>query len=128
MLAAGLRYNARRQAHRGHSLKNIAMTMLTTIPTSTTRPFIWRTAIWLARSRRLANRFLAAIIARHERHATRVAIHRLDDRLLKDISDGALADRQPDRGTGADAGEDAAAGVALRGVGLWRPLLQASPS
>ena len=62
------------------------MTMLTTIPTRSTRPFAWRTAIRLARVRRLINRFLAAIIARHERHATRVALHRLDDRQLKDLA------------------------------------------
>ena len=62
------------------------MTMLTTIPTSATRPFAWRVAISLARVRRLVNRFLAAVIARHERHATRVALHRLDDRQLKDLA------------------------------------------
>jgi len=50
------------------------------------RPLAWRTAIWLARGRRLANRFFAAIIARHARHATRLALHRLDDRELKDIA------------------------------------------
>jgi uncharacterized protein YjiS (DUF1127 family) len=62
------------------------MTMLTTLPTSATRPFAWRTAIWLARGRRLINRFLAAVIARHERHAARVALHRLDDRQLQDLA------------------------------------------
>jgi uncharacterized protein YjiS (DUF1127 family) len=62
------------------------MTMLTTIPTSATRPFAWRMAVRLARTRRLINRFLAAVIARHERHATRVALHRLDDRQLKDLA------------------------------------------
>ena len=61
------------------------MTMLTTIPTSATRPFAWRTLIWLARGRRFINRFFAAVIARHERHAVRAALHRLDDRELKDI-------------------------------------------
>ena len=62
------------------------MTMLTIIPTSSTRPFAWRTAVRLARVRRLINRFLAAVIARHERHATRVALYRLDDRQLKDLA------------------------------------------
>ena len=62
------------------------MTMLTTLPTCATRPFAWRTAIWLARGRRLINRFLAAVIARHERHAARVALHRLDDRELQDLA------------------------------------------
>jgi len=61
------------------------MTM-TTISTSSARPWAWRTILWLARSRRLANRFLAAVIARHERHAARIALHRLDDRHLKDIA------------------------------------------
>ena len=60
--------------------------MLTIIPTPATRPFAWRTAILLARLRRLINRFLAAIIARHERHAARVALHRLDDRQLQDLA------------------------------------------
>ena len=59
--------------------------MLTTIPTSATRPFAWRTAIRLARVRRLINRFLAPVIARHERHAAREALRRLDDRQLKDF-------------------------------------------
>ena len=62
------------------------MTMLTTIPTSATRPFAWRAAVLLARLRRLINRFLAAVIARHERHAARVALHRLDDRQLQDLA------------------------------------------
>jgi uncharacterized protein YjiS (DUF1127 family) len=62
------------------------MTILTTIPTSATRPFAWRTAILLARSRRLINRLFAAVIARHERHAARVALHRLDDRQLQDLA------------------------------------------
>jgi uncharacterized protein YjiS (DUF1127 family) len=62
------------------------MTILTNISTSATRPFAWRTAIWLARGRRLVNRFLAAVIARHERHAARAALHRLDDRQLQDLA------------------------------------------
>jgi uncharacterized protein YjiS (DUF1127 family) len=62
------------------------MTMLTTIPTSATRPFARRIAVLLARSRRLINRFFAAVIARHERHAARVALHRLDDRELQDLA------------------------------------------
>lgn len=62
------------------------MSMLTTIPTSATRPFIWRTAVLLARLRRLINRFLAAVIARHERHAAREALRRLDDRQLQDLA------------------------------------------
>ena len=62
------------------------MTILTTIPTSATRPFAWRTALWLARLRRFINRFLAAVIARHARHAARVALHRLDDRQLQDLA------------------------------------------
>ena len=62
------------------------MTMLTTISISATRPLAWRTGLWLARGRRLINRFFAAVIARHERHATRIALHRLDDRNLKDLA------------------------------------------
>ena len=61
------------------------MTMLTNIPTSAPRPFALRTAVWLARLRRLINRFLAAVIARHERHAAREALRKLDDRHLQDI-------------------------------------------
>jgi uncharacterized protein YjiS (DUF1127 family) len=49
------------------------------------RPFAWRTAVLLARLRRLINRFLAAVIARHERHAAREALRKLDDRNLKDF-------------------------------------------
>jgi uncharacterized protein YjiS (DUF1127 family) len=60
--------------------------MLTTIPSSATRPLAWRTAVLLARLRRLANRFFAAVIARHERHTARVALHRLDDRQLQDLA------------------------------------------
>ena len=62
------------------------MTMLNTIPTSATKPFTWRIAVLLARVRRLINRFFAAVIARHERHAARVALHRLDDRQLQDLA------------------------------------------
>ena len=62
------------------------MTMLTNIPTSAPRPFALRTAVWLARLRRLINRFLAAVIARHERHAAREALRKLDDRHLQDIA------------------------------------------
>lgn len=62
------------------------MTMLTSIPPSAPRSFAWRTAVWLACGRRLVNRFLAAVIARHERHAARIALHRLDDRHLNDIA------------------------------------------
>jgi uncharacterized protein YjiS (DUF1127 family) len=62
------------------------MTILATIPTSATRPFAWRTAVLLARSRRLINRFSAAVIARHERHAARAALYRLDDRQLQDFA------------------------------------------
>jgi uncharacterized protein YjiS (DUF1127 family) len=61
------------------------MTMLTTIPTSATRPLAWRTAVLRARLRRLVNRFFAAVIARHERHAARAVLHRLDDRQLQDF-------------------------------------------
>ena len=104
------------------------MTMLTTIPTSATRPLAWRTAVWLARLRRLTNRFFAAVIARHERHAARVALHRLDDRQLQDIAHGPLADRQQARRTGADPRANAAARLALTGrvgfiVGV-QPLLR----
>ena len=59
--------------------------MLTNIPTSATRPFALRSAVWLARLRRLINRFLAAAIARHERHAAREALRKLDDRHLEDL-------------------------------------------
>ena len=62
------------------------MTILTTIPTSATRPFAWRTAVLLACLRRLINRFFAAVIARHERNAARAALHRLDDRQLQDLA------------------------------------------
>jgi uncharacterized protein YjiS (DUF1127 family) len=62
------------------------MTMLTTIPTFATRPLAWRTVVLLARGRRLINRFFAAVIARHERHAARVALHRLDERQLQDLA------------------------------------------
>ena len=61
------------------------MTMLTNNPTSATRPFASQTAGWLARLRRLINRFVAAVVARHERHAAREALRKLDDRHLQDI-------------------------------------------
>ena len=62
------------------------MTMLTTIPNFATRPIAWRTAVLLARLRRLVNRFFAAVIARHERSAARAALYRLDDRQLQDLA------------------------------------------
>ena len=62
------------------------MTMLTTIPPSASRSLAWRITMLRARGRRMVNRFLAAIIARHERHAARIALHRLDDRHLQDIA------------------------------------------
>ena len=62
------------------------MTMLTTIPPSATRSLALRITILLARVRRFINRFFAAVIARHERHAARIALHRLDDRHLHDIA------------------------------------------
>ena len=62
------------------------MTMLTTIPSSATRPIAWRTAVLLARLRRLVNRFFAAVIARHERNAARATLYRLDDRQLQDFA------------------------------------------
>ena len=61
------------------------MTMLTNMQTSATRPFALRAAVRLAHLRRFMNRFFAAMIARHERQAVRAALHRLDDRELKDI-------------------------------------------
>ena len=60
--------------------------MLTTISTSATKPLAWRTAVLLARLRRLINRFFAAVIARHERNAARAALYRLDDRQLQDFA------------------------------------------
>ena len=62
------------------------MTMLTTIPNFATRPIAWRTAVLLARLRRLVNRFFAAVIARHERNAARATLYRLDDRQLQDFA------------------------------------------
>jgi len=60
--------------------------MLTTIPNFATRPIAWRTAVLLARLRRLVNRFFAAVIARHERNAARATLYRLDDRQLQDFA------------------------------------------
>jgi uncharacterized protein YjiS (DUF1127 family) len=57
----------------------------TLMQTSATRPFVLRTAVRLAHLRRFINSFFAAVIARHERHAARAALHRLDDRQLKDF-------------------------------------------
>jgi uncharacterized protein YjiS (DUF1127 family) len=61
------------------------MTMLTNMQTSATKPFALRSAVWLAHLRRFLNRFFAAVIARHERHAARAVLHRLDDRQLTDF-------------------------------------------
>ena len=92
------------------------MTILTTIPTSATRPFAWRTAVLLARLRRLINRFLAAVIARHERHAARVALHRLDDRQLQDLAMTRSEIESRPRRIGADPRANAAARLALTGA------------
>ena len=100
--------------------------MLTTIPTSATRPFAWRTAVLLARLRRLINRFFAAVIARHERHAARRSLRRLDDRQLSRISAMyPLADRQQARRAGADPRANAAARLALTGGCVVEGLLSA---
>lgn len=61
------------------------MTMLTLMQTSATRPFVLRAAVRLAHLRRFINRVSAAVIARHERHAARADLHRLDDRQLMDL-------------------------------------------
>jgi uncharacterized protein YjiS (DUF1127 family) len=61
------------------------MTMLTNIQSSATRPFALRAAVRLAHLRRFINRCFAAVIARHERHAARAELDRLDDRQLKDF-------------------------------------------
>ena len=61
------------------------MTMLTNVPTSATGSFAFRTAVGLARLRRLIHRLLAAMIARYARHARREALCHLDDRTLMDI-------------------------------------------
>ncbi|WFU17231.1 DUF1127 domain-containing protein [Bradyrhizobium sp. CB3481] len=61
------------------------MTMLTLMQTSAARPFVLRTAVRLAHLRRFINRFFAAVIARHEQHAARAALQKLDDRTLADI-------------------------------------------
>jgi len=60
------------------------MTVLTNMQTAT-RPFALRIAVRLAHLRRFINRFFAAVIARHERHATRAVLHQLDDRQLADL-------------------------------------------
>ena len=61
------------------------MTMLTNLQSSAARPFALRVAVRLAHLRRSINRFFAAVIARHERHAVRAVLHRLNDRELADI-------------------------------------------
>ena len=61
------------------------MTVLTNMQTTAARPFALRAAVRLAHLRRFINRFFAAVIARHERHAARGALHQLDDRQLTDL-------------------------------------------
>jgi uncharacterized protein YjiS (DUF1127 family) len=63
------------------------MTMLTNIPPSCPLGAVaWKgLIIFLARLRRLVNRWVAAAIAHRERQAGFVALHRLDHRQLKDI-------------------------------------------
>ena len=61
------------------------MTMLTLMQSSATRPFVLRTAVRLAHLRRFINRLSAAVIARHECHAARAALYKLDDRTLRDL-------------------------------------------
>ena len=74
------------QADRVHAfLKNIAMTILTNVPTSATGSFAFRTAVGLARLRRLIHRLLAAVFAWQKGHAAREALCQLDDRTLMDI-------------------------------------------
>jgi len=63
------------------------MTMLNAAPRDAmNRTLIWRRAdILLSHIGRLINRWIAAAIARHERHADLYALHQLSDRELKDI-------------------------------------------
>ena len=61
------------------------MTVLTNLHNSATRPFALRAAVRLAHLRRFVNRFFAAVIARHARHAARADLYRLDDRQLTDL-------------------------------------------
>ena len=61
------------------------MTMLTNMQSTANRPFAWRAAVRLAHLRSFINRCFAAVIARHERHAARADLYRLDDRQLADI-------------------------------------------
>ncbi|THD53090.1 MAG: hypothetical protein E8A46_11610 [Bradyrhizobium sp.] len=63
------------------------MTMLNAIPRGATNRKIVRrgVVILLTRIGRLINRWIAAAIARHERHADLFSIRRLNDRELKDI-------------------------------------------
>jgi uncharacterized protein YjiS (DUF1127 family) len=66
--------------------RKFAMTMQNITPRYATTPFRRGAgAILLARLARLINRWIAAIIARHEREADLFALRRLSDRELKDI-------------------------------------------
>jgi len=62
------------------------MTMLEDILSTATTPIAWRrTTVFLARTRRLINRLVAAAIARRERHATLAVLRHLNGRELRDF-------------------------------------------
>ena len=72
------------------------MTMLTNIQTSATRPFALRAAVRLAHLRRFINRFFAAVIARHERHAAAgLALSRMGGGALAATASSCAALLQP---------------------------------
>jgi uncharacterized protein YjiS (DUF1127 family) len=66
-------------------LKETQMTVIETF-SAATRPLAWRrTTVFLVRTRRLINRWIAARIAYRERQAALAALRRLDDRQLRDF-------------------------------------------
>ena len=62
------------------------MTMLTNTPTSAAAaPIARKFAVFLARTRRLVNNWMAAWMAHQERQAARHALYAFGDRELRDI-------------------------------------------
>jgi uncharacterized protein YjiS (DUF1127 family) len=92
------------------------MTILEDVLSTAAAPIAWRrTSIFLARTRRLVDRLVAAAIARRERHAKLAVLRHLNGRELKDFG---LDRSQIGPGLDQAAEERARIQIGVRAAGL----------